>query len=76
MKVPKHPTLIGRMREARVGKLAAVYDHHADAPEEGIRRSMIQKLDRALEIAGEGPHIADAIAMVRQFADTVLAELR
>ncbi len=61
---------------ARLVKLADVYDNLADAPSPEIRRSMLKKLDRALEVAGEGPHIADAIAVVRQFADTVRTELR
>ncbi len=71
-----HEQLAAGPWQARLVKLADVYDNLADAPEEGIRRSMLAKLDRAVEIAGEGPHIADAIAMVRQFAVTVRAELR
>ncbi len=62
--------------QARLVKLADVYDNLADAPTDDISRRMLEKVDWALKIAGDGPHIADAIAMVRQFADTVRAELR
>ncbi len=62
--------------QARLVKLADVYDNLADADSYGTRRSMLGRVDRAIGVAGEGPHIADAIAVVRQLADAVRAELR
>ena len=62
--------------QARLVKLADVYDNLADAPDDETRRSMLERLDRATEVAGVGPHIADAITVVRQFADTVRAKVR
>ena len=56
--------------QARLVKLADVYDNLADAPTDDISRRMLEKADRAIEIAGEGPHIAEAVALVRQLADT------
>ena len=56
--------------QARLVQLAAVYDNLADAPTDAISRRMLEKADRAIEIAGEGPHIAEAVALVRQLADT------
>ena len=62
--------------QARLVKLADVYDNLADAPDDETRRRMLERLDRATEVAGVGPHIADAITVVRQFADTVRAKVR
>jgi len=70
-----HEQLAAGPWQARLVKLADVYDNLADAPTPEIRRSMLEKLDWAIEVAGEGPHIADAIAMVRQLADAVRADL-
>ncbi len=62
--------------QARLVKLADVYDNLADAPDDETRRRMLERLDRATEVAGDGPHIADAITVVRQFADTVRPKVR
>ncbi len=70
-----HEQLAAGPWQARLVKLADVYDNLADAPDEKTRRSMLEKLDRAIELAGEGPHIADAVVMVRQFTDAVRADL-
>ncbi len=71
-----HEQLTAGPWQARLVKLADVYDNLADAPDEQTCRSMLEKLGVAVEVAGDGPHIADAIAVVRQFADIVRAELR
>ena len=60
--------------QARLIKLADVYDNLADAPSDDISRRMLEKADRAIEIAGEGPHIAEAITLVKQLADAVRRE--
>ena len=65
-----HKRLAAGPWQARLVKLADVYDNLADAPNPKTRRRMLEKLDWAIEVAGEGPYIADAIAVVRQFADT------
>ena len=62
--------------QARLVKLADVYDNLADAPDDGTSHRMLEKIDRAVGLAGDGPHIADAITVVRQLADTVRARLR
>jgi guanosine-3',5'-bis(diphosphate) 3'-pyrophosphohydrolase len=61
--------------QARLVKLADVYDNLADAPDDEISHKMLEKLDRAVGLAGDGPHIADAIRVVTQLADAVRAEL-
>ena len=61
--------------QARLVKLADVYDNLADAPNDDIRRRMLDKADRAVGLAGEGPHIAEAITLVKQLADTARHEL-
>ncbi|MEE8459600.1 MAG: HD domain-containing protein [Phycisphaerales bacterium] len=61
--------------QARLVKLADVYDNLADAPDDGVSHRMLEKLDRAVGLAGDGPHIADAITVVRQLADDIRAEL-
>ena len=61
--------------QARLVKLADVYDNLADAPDDDIRRRMLKKADRAVELAGEGRHIAEAKTLVRQLADTARREL-
>jgi guanosine-3',5'-bis(diphosphate) 3'-pyrophosphohydrolase len=61
--------------QARLVKLADVYDNLADAPDNDIRHKMLEKLDRAVGLAGDGPHIADAIDVVRQLAATIRARL-
>ncbi len=71
-----HEQLAAGPWQVRLVKLADVYDNLADAPDERTCRTMLEKLDRATEVAGVGPHIADAITVVRQFADTVRAKLR
>ena len=60
--------------QARLVKLADVYDNLADAPSDDISRRMLEKVDWALKIAGEGPHIAEAITLVRQLAETARRE--
>ena len=71
-----HEQLAAGPWQVRLVKLADVYDNLADAPDERTCRTMLEKLDRATEVAGVGPHIADAITVVRQFADTIRAKLR
>jgi len=61
--------------QARLVKLADVYDNLADADNDGTRRSMLGRVERAISVAGEGSRIADAIAAVRQLADAVRADL-
>ena len=61
--------------QARLVKLADVYDNLADADNHGTRHSMLGRVDRAISVAGEGSGIADAIAVVRQLADAVRADL-
>lgn len=56
--------------EARLIKLADVYDNFADAGSGDKSRHMLEKVDRAVKIAGEGPHIAEAMALVKQLAGT------
>ena len=56
--------------QARLVKLADVYDNLADAPTDDISRRMLEKADRAIEIAGDGPHIAEAITLVKQLVGT------
>ena len=70
-----HEQLANGPWQARLVKLADVYDNLADAPTETIRRSMLGKADRAVTIAGEGRHIAEAITLVKQLADTARREL-
>ncbi len=60
--------------QARLVKLADVYDNLADAPSDDISRRMLEKVDWALKIAGDGPHIAEAITLVKQLADAVRHE--
>ncbi len=62
--------------QARLVKLADVHDNLADADKDDTRRTMLGRVDRAIGIAGEGPHIADAVAVVRRLADAVRAERR
>ena len=61
--------------QARLVKLADVYDNLADTPTDNLRRRMLDKADRAVKTAGEGPHIAEAITLVKQLADTARREL-
>ncbi len=61
--------------QARLVKLADVYDNLADAENDGTRRRMLERVDRAIGNAGEGPHIPGAITVVRQLADAVGADL-
>lgn len=61
--------------QARLVKLADVYDNLADAEADDTRRKMLERLDRAVEIAGEGPHIAEAVEAVTKLGDTVRAGL-
>lgn len=56
--------------EARLIKLADVYDNCADADSDGELRHMLERVDRAVKIAGEGPHISEAVALVKQLTGT------
>lgn len=59
--------------QARLVKLADVYDNLADADGDATRRNMLERVDRAVAVAGEGPYIPGAIAAVRKLADDVRA---
>ena len=61
--------------QARLVKLADVYDNLVDADNDGTRRSMLGRVERAISVAGEGSRFADAIAAVRQLADAVRTDL-
>ncbi len=61
--------------QARMIKLADVYDNLSDAEDEGGRRKMIGKAQRALELAAADEPLADSRRMVEQLIDRVLSEL-
>lgn len=51
--------------EARLIKLADVYDNFCDSHDDRTREKMRSRMERALAIAGSDPRLAEAVAAVR-----------
>ena len=62
--------------QARLIKLADVYDNMSDAENESSKRSMIVRAKRALSLAANCPELAPASTIVENLVEKVESELR
>ena len=56
--------------EAKLIKLADVYDNLADADTDDVRRSMLDRADRAVAVAGGDQRLQRAVDLLKQLADS------
>ena len=61
--------------QARLVKLADVYDNLSECATDAARRKQLDKVDRALKLAENDPQCREACSVVRELADAVRASL-
>ena len=61
--------------QARLIKLADVYDNLSECATDAARRRLLGKVDRALKLAANDPQCREACRIVQEFADAVRATL-